>query len=109
MLRRWHPPVVLFAALGWWMGRGWMAALAFLAPALVGMFYLLVLPWRIQRGKAVALGLGFLFLLLMGAAARAMIECFPGEGVPAGTGLLIHAVTLMGVAIGQGILPRTRS
>lgn len=102
LLRLWHPSVVLLAALGWWAGRGWPAALAFLVPALIGSLYLLALPFRIRRGKSVALGLGFFFLLLMGAAARAMIECFPGEGVPAGTGLLIHAATLMAVAIRAG-------
>lgn len=109
LLHRLHSAVLASGALAWGLGRGWPAALAFLGPGLVGLLYLWLLPWRLKRPKAAGAAAGLGFLLLMGAAARAMIMCFPGEGVPAGTGLLIHGVTLMAVAIRQGIVARTGS
>ncbi len=109
LLRRLHPVVLGLGTLAWAFGKGWPAALAFLGPGLVGLLYLWLLPWRLRRPKAAGAAAGLGFLLLMGGAARAMIICFPGEGVPAGTGLLIHGVTLMGVAIRQGMIARTGS
>ncbi len=102
-LRRLHPFVMAAGILGWAWGRGWQAALAFTVTALVGWVYILLLPWRVRSQRAAGPLVGLIFLMLMGAAAYAMIICFPGEGVPAATGFLIHGATLMAVAIRQGI------
>jgi hypothetical protein len=95
--------VVAAAGLAWYLTRGFPALLAFLGPAAVGYVYLLLLPWRIRHRRAAGPLAGLLFLMLMGGATYGMIECFPGEELPATTGFLIHGATLMAVAIRQGI------